>query len=370
MAHEPEHLTVALGERSYDIVIGDALLGRAADYIAPLLPSPKVMIISDEQVAAHYMAPLQAGLNKASIASQPIIVPAGEASKSFARFEWLMDALLTLQPDRKTTLIALGGGVVGDLCGFAASVLLRGVPFIQVPTSLLAQVDSSVGGKTGINTQAGKNLVGSFYQPQLVLIDTDTLRTLPARELRAGYAEVVKYGLIDDAPFFNWLEAEGDQVLGGSEPAMAKAIYTSCASKARIVAADEREGGVRALLNLGHTFGHALEAECGYGGELVHGEAVAIGMMMACRLSEKMGQLSADVTQRVEALLGHSGLPVSPRDVRASWDAVALCKHLYADKKTESGALTFITLRGIGQAVVSKNVDVALARAVIEESIA
>lgn len=370
MSHETDRLTVALGERSYDIVIGSGLLTDAGRYLSPLLPSPRVIIVSDEQVAAYYLQPLQAALDAANIRHEAVIVPAGEASKSFSRFEWLMNELLLRTPDRKTTLVALGGGVVGDLCGFAASVLLRGVPFVQIPTSLLAQVDSSVGGKTGINTPAGKNLVGSFYQPLLVLIDTDTLKTLPKRELRAGYAEVVKYGLIDDAPFFNWLEAEGDQVLAGHGAAMAHAIHTSCASKARIVAADEREGGVRALLNLGHTFGHALEAECGYGDTLVHGEAVAVGMVLACRLSEKMGQMKAEDTERLVAHLQRSGLPVSPKAIRSDWNADALCRHFYADKKAEEGALTFITLRGIGHSVVSKQVNAALARDVIEEGIA
>ncbi len=354
---------VPLGERAYDIAIGSGLLAQAGQYV---LPHKRVIIVSDRQVAGHYLTTLEASLDAAGIRHDAVLVDAGEASKSFSVFERVMNELLALQPDRKTVLLALGGGVVGDLCGFAASVLMRGVPFIQIPTSLLAQVDSSVGGKTGINTQAGKNLVGSFYQPEAVLIDTDTLASLPPRELRAGYAEIVKYGLIGDAAFFEWLEAKGDAVLAGDKAAQVRAIQTSCEAKADTVARDEREGGARALLNLGHTFGHVLEAECGYSGELVHGEAVAIGMVMACRLSQEMGLIDGALEARLVAHLGKMGLPVSPKDIRGEWNVDALCEHFYADKKAEGGALTFIVLEALGQARVSKAVDAALARRVVE----
>jgi 3-dehydroquinate synthase len=291
-----------------------------------------------------------------------VVVPAGEASKDFAEFGRLMERLLDQRPDRDTVLIALGGGVVGDLCGFAASVLLRGVGFIQVPTTLLAQVDSSVGGKTAINTRHGKNLVGTFYQPRLVLADTGVLDTLPRRELLAGYAEIAKYGLVDDEPFFAWLENYGHAVIDGDARARSEAIARSCQSKARIVAQDEREqAGVRDLLNLGHTFGHALEKETGYGGELLHGEAVAIGMVLAFDMSAALGLCPASDARRVRGHLEAVGLPVSPLTIPGSnvrgWDAARLVDHMRADKKNRDGKLTFILARGIGQSFVRRGVD-------------
>lgn len=358
---------VALGERSYSIFIGSGLLKRAGELCAPVLKQKRVIIVSDEQVARHYRQPLEASLSEAGIRHDCITVPAGEGSKSFAGFERLMNALLALQPDRKTTLIALGGGVVGDLCGFAASVLLRGVEFIQIPTTLLAQVDSSVGGKTGINAPAGKNLVGSFHQPRLVLIDTDSLSTLADREMKAGYAEVLKYGLINDAPFFDWLEDHGPAVLNREPAALTKAIETSCCAKAAIVAADEREGDVRALLNLGHTFGHALEAETGFSDKLLHGEAVAIGMVMAARLSYIMGVCDASVEPRILAHLQRLGMPALPRDIQKRWNADAICRHFASDKKAEGGKLTFILLEAIGRSKIIHNVSPTLAKEAVTQ---
>lgn len=367
MLPDIQTLTVALGERSYDIVIGAGLLRHAADYVRPLLPYSRVIILSDENVATHYLQPLTDKLAASDIRCDSIVVPAGEGSKSFAQFESVMNDLLACQPDRKTTLIALGGGVVGDLCGFAASVLLRGVPFIQIPTSLLAQVDSSVGGKTAINAKSGKNLVGSFYQPKAVLIDTDTLNTLPDRELKAGYAEVAKYGLIADASFFKWLANNQLAIMARDKAALTHAIHTSCQAKATIVAEDEKEGGMRALLNLGHTFGHALEAETGYGDRLLHGEAVAIGMVMAARLSCQLGLAESELEAEVADHLKAAGLPTTPKDVQLDWDIDAFCHHFFSDKKTEAGELTFILLERVGKAVISKGVAAASARQVVVE---
>jgi len=361
------NVPVALGERSYIIHIGSGLLSQAGALMAPLLAQPRVLIVSDEDVAPHHLPDLTKSLKSAGIHHDTVLLPPGEGSKSFAGFESLINQLLALKPDRKTTLIALGGGVIGDLCGFAASVLLRGVDFIQIPTTLLAQVDSSVGGKTGINAPAGKNLIGSFHQPVSVLIDTDTLATLPEREMKAGYAEIVKYGALGDAVFFDWLEAHGAQVLARQPAALAQAIETSCRAKAAIVAADEREEGKRALLNFGHTFGHALEAETGFSDQLLHGEAVAIGMVMAARLSQHLGLCEAAVEQRLAAHLQAVGLPTRPHDIRPAWDIDAICRHFYGDKKTEGGKLNFVVLNGIGEALVRKGVDPAIARRVISE---
>ncbi|MBN66560.1 MAG: 3-dehydroquinate synthase [Rickettsiales bacterium] len=364
-----ETLQVALAERSYNIVIGHGLLEEAGHYIAPKLASERAIIVTDSEVGPLYAQGLQAALQQANVQADVVTVPAGESSKSFAGFESLMNDLLALTPDRKTTLIALGGGVVGDLTGYAAASLLRGVPFIQVPTSLLAQVDSSVGGKTGINAPAGKNLVGAFYQPQLVLIDTATLGTLPERELQAGYAEVVKYGLIYDEAFFNWLEKNGKAVTKLKAAELGHAIKTSCSIKAEMVRQDEREGGIRALLNLGHTFGHALEAETGYGDALLHGEAVAIGMVLAARLSAQMQLGDGEMETRIVKHLQARGLPVSPKQVRDDWDVDALMEHVAHDKKNEGGALTFVLLKAIGAGAVIKNVSPDAVRRVWEEAI-
>jgi 3-dehydroquinate synthase len=358
---EQRLVRVELAGRGYDIVIGPGLIDRAGDLAKPRLAAPRVIIVSDEQVAPLYADRLGASFAHAGIASSLITVPAGEGSKEFTAFGRLMNALLDRRPDRKTTLVALGGGVVGDLTGFAASVLLRGVDFIQVPTTLLAQVDSSVGGKTGINTRHGKNLVGTFYQPRLVLADTDVLDTLPRRELLAGYAEVAKYGLIDDPAFFDWLEIHGPAVIAGDRARRAEAIERSCLAKARIVAADERETtDLRALLNLGHTFGHALEAETGFGTDLLHGEAVGAGMAMAFDLSAQLGLCTSQEALRVRRHLGLVGLPVRLRAIGGgnsrTWNSAKLIEHMRGDKKAEGGKLAFILVRGIGKAFVSRAV--------------
>ncbi len=367
-------IRVELAGRSYDIAIGPGLIDQAGALSRPLLAAPKVTIVSDETVAPLYGARLAAAFDKAGIKASTVTVPAGENSKEFGAFGRLMNELLDQRPDRRTTLVALGGGVVGDLTGFAASVLLRGVDFIQVPTTLLAQVDSSVGGKTGINTRHGKNLVGTFYQPRLVLADTDVLDTLPRRELLAGYAEVAKYGLIDDPAFFAWCEANGAAVLSGDAAKRTYAIEQSCLAKARIVAADERETtDLRALLNLGHTFGHALEAETGFGSDLLHGESVGTGMAMAFDLSARLGLCPAADAERVRRHLGAVGLPMRLRaiggDNRRSWDAPRLIEHMRGDKKAEGGRLTFVLARGIGKAFVSRKVDEAALRSLLDDAI-
>ena len=367
-------IRVELAGRSYDIAIGPGLIDQAGALSRPLLAAPKVTVVSDETVAPLYGARLAASFDKAGIKASTVTVPAGENSKEFGAFGRLMNELLDQRPDRRTTLVALGGGVVGDLTGFAASVLLRGVDFIQVPTTLLAQVDSSVGGKTGINTRHGKNLVGTFYQPRLVLADTDVLDTLPRRELLAGYAEVAKYGLIDDPAFFAWCEANGAAVLSGDAAKRTYAIEQSCLAKARIVAADERETtDLRALLNLGHTFGHALEAETGFGSDLLHGESVGTGMAMAFDLSARLGLCPATDAERVRRHLGAVGLPMRLRaiggDNRRSWDATRLIEHMRGDKKAEGGRLTFVLARGIGKAFVSREVDEAALRGLLDDAI-
>jgi 3-dehydroquinate synthase len=367
-------IRVELAGRSYDIAIGPGLIDQAGALSRPLLAAPKVTIVSDETVAPLYGARLAASFDKAGIKATTVTVPAGESSKEFGAFGKLMNDLLDQRPDRRTTLVALGGGVVGDLTGFAASVLLRGVDFIQVPTTLLAQVDSSVGGKTGINTRHGKNLVGTFYQPRLVLADTDVLDTLPRRELLAGYAEVAKYGLIDDSYFFTWCEANGAAVLAGDAAKRTYAIEQSCLAKARIVAADERETtDLRALLNLGHTFGHALEAETGYGSDLLHGESVGTGMAMAFDLSARLGLCPVADAERVRRHLASVGLPMRLRaiggDNRRNWSAARLIEHMRGDKKAEGGRLTFVLARGIGKAFVSREVDEAALRGLLDDAI-
>lgn len=353
----PERLPVELGERSYDILVGEGLLATAGRHIAEVVGRRKVMIVTDETLAGLHLASLERSLESEGIAFEAFVVPAGEATKSFGQLERLCERLLQAGVERKTPLIALGGGVVGDLTGFASAILLRGTPFIQIPTTLLAQVDSSVGGKTGINTSQGKNLVGSFHQPQLVLADTEVLTSLSRRELLAGYAEVVKYGLIDDPAFFTWLEGHGRRLIAGDPAARSHAILTSCASKARIVAADEREGGVRALLNLGHTFGHALEAECRYDGDLLHGEAVAIGMVLAFELSAQMGLCPPEDADRVRRHLAAVGLPTSfERLAQRCWNPEVLLDHMRKDKKVADGRMTLVLARGIGQAFLTQEV--------------
>ena len=375
MSQETKTVRVDLAGRSYDIVIGPGLIDRAGTLTRPLLARPRVIIVSDETVAQLYGARLAASFDKAGIRSAAVTVPAGEGSKEFAGFGRLMNDLLDRRPDRKTTLVALGGGVVGDLTGFAAAVLMRGVDFVQVPTTLLAQVDSSVGGKTGINTRHGKNLVGAFYQPRLVLADTEVLDSLPRREMLAGYAEVAKYGLIDQPDFFAWCEKNGAALLAGDAAKRAHAIEQSCLAKARIVAADEHETtDLRALLNLGHTFGHALEAETGFGPDLLHGEAVGAGMAMAFDLSARLGLCPPADAERVRHHLGSIGLPVRLRSIggdnRRQWQARRLIDHMRGDKKAEGGNLTFVLVRGIGKAFVSRDVDERALDALLDDAIA
>jgi 3-dehydroquinate synthase len=364
-------VAVALGERSYDIVIGESLIGRAGGLIAPVAQSRRAIVVSDSHVAPLHLSGLRQSLEQAGFAVGEAIVPAGESSKDYAEFGRLLDAILGQRPDRGTLLVALGGGVVGDLTGFAAASLLRGLDFVQIPTSLLAQVDSSVGGKTAINSRYGKNLIGAFHQPRLVLADIDLLATLPAREMRAGYAEVVKYGLIDEPEFFAWLESNGPALLAGDKALRKEAVAISCRAKARIVAEDERETGARALLNLGHTFGHALEAETGYSSELLHGEGIAIGMGLAFDLSVALGLCPAADRDRVHAHFKATDLPTSPRAIgQRRWDTARLIEHMMHDKKTRDGKLTFILTRGIGRAFIAKDTPIEPVRAALDRALA
>lgn len=348
---------VSLGERSYDILIGKGLIERAGEEIARRLKDVRVAIVTDENVASAHLERLTAAFERAGIQSTPIIVAPGEKSKSFATLEMVTNAVLAARLERGDAVVAFGGGVVGDLAGFVSGIVRRGMNFIQIPTSLLAQVDSSVGGKTGINTEHGKNLVGVFYQPQLVLADTEILDTLSEREFRAGYAEVAKYGLMDRPEFFAWLEQNWQDVFAGG-PARTEAIAQSCRAKAAVVARDERESGDRALLNLGHTFGHALETATGYDStRLVHGEAVAIGMALAHRFSVKMNLCAIEDAERVETHLKAVGLPARLSDVPGGLpSAEKLMDYIAQDKKVERGALTFILTRGIGQSFIAKDV--------------
>jgi shikimate kinase/3-dehydroquinate synthase len=355
----PRRLSVALSGGSYDVVIGDGLLARAGAYLAPVLAQKRAVIVTDQTVAGLHLEALRAGLAETAIESSEIVVPPGEASKNLLTFAEVVDGLLAARVERRTAVIALGGGVIGDLAGFAAAATLRGLPFVQMPTTLLSQVDSSVGGKTGINTARGKNLIGAFHQPRLVLADTATLGTLPPRELRAGYAEIVKAGLIGDAAFFAWCEAHGAEVVGGEREAQAEAIRRACAFKAAIVGDDEREekpSDGRALLNLGHTFGHALEAEYGYGGGILHGEAVAVGIGLAFRLSTRLGLCPRDDAERAVAHIGTIGLPSDLSMLNRRFSASALIGHMRRDKKGQDGALRFVLARGIGQAFTASDV--------------
>ena len=350
-------LTVVLAERSYPIYIGSGLLARA-DLIVPHLKQKKVVVVSNTTVAPLYLERLRSTLEGAGISVLPVVLPDGEAYKNWETLNLVFDALLGAHCERGTTLIALGGGVIGDMGGFAAACYQRGMPFIQVPTTLLSQVDSSVGGKTAINHPLGKNMIGAFYQPRLVLADISTLDTLPDRELKAGVAEVIKYGLIRDPEFFAWLEENMGRLLARERVALCHAVRRSCANKAEVVAADELETGERALLNLGHTFGHAIETGLGYG-EWLHGEAVAAGTLIAAELSRRLGWLSADAVQRIEALFVLAGLPVRGPALGAA-RYLELMRH---DKKVQDGRLRLVLLESIGKAVVS---DVATEEMIAE----
>ncbi len=355
-----DKVTVDLGDRAYDILVGPDLIANAGTHLKPLLKRGRVAIVTDENVAEKHLGRLEKSLSAADIKFSSFILPAGEKTKSFDQLQSLLSDLMDAGVERGDLIIALGGGVIGDLTGFAASILRRGVDFAQIPTSLLAQVDSSVGGKTGINVAQGKNLVGAFHQPRLVLADISALKTLAPRHLRAGYAEVAKYGLIDDAPFFNWLEANVEKIMRGDEETLSQAIVKSCQSKARIVAQDEREGGVRALLNLGHTFGHALEAATDFSDRLIHGEGVAVGMVMAFGLSAKLGLCSGQDATRAARHLEQAGLPTKLSDIPGELpDAERLIKLMGQDKKVVDGALTFILAKGIGEAFITQDVSAA-----------
>jgi 3-dehydroquinate synthase len=365
-AASPSVVPVALGERSYDIVIGHGLIDEAGARIARLRPGAAVATVSDETVAKLHLARLERSLAASDVRTSSIVVSPGEASKDFASLERVVAAILDAKIERGDLVVALGGGVVGDLAGFAAAVARRGIDFVQMPTTLLAQVDSSVGGKTGINTRHGKNLVGAFHQPALVLADIGLLDTLSPREFRAGYAEVVKYGLIGDASFFDWLEKNRTDVFSGGT-ARAHAVAVSCRHKAEVVGRDERESGERALLNFGHTFGHALETATGFSDRLRHGEAIAIGMVLASRLSALLGYCDVNEERRTIAHFKAAGLPTALKDIPGSLpDADALLTLMSQDKKVRRGALTFILTRGIGKAFVQPDVEPEPVRRLLE----
>jgi 3-dehydroquinate synthase len=365
-----ETVPVKLGDRTYDILIGGGLVARAGVEISKRLPGIRVAIVTDEHVAGPHLAPLVESLRESDIRSTEIILPPGEKTKSFDALQKVVDGVLAARLERGDAVVALGGGVIGDLAGFASGIVRRGMRFVQIPTSLLAQVDSSVGGKTGINSAHGKNLVGVFHQPQLVLADTEVLDTLPEREFRAGYAEVAKYGLIDRPDFFAWLEENWQEIFAGG-PARTHAIAESCRAKADVVARDEFENGDRALLNLGHTFGHALEAATGYdSARLVHGEGVAVGMALAHRFSSRLNLCSMDDAFRVEAHLRAVGLPFRMADIPGSLpDAEGLLAYIAQDKKVTRGALTFILTHGVGKAFIAKDVSASEVVSFLRESL-
>ncbi len=370
MRHLQEKLRVELGERAYDILIGPGLLAEAGGHIAPLLRRKRVAVLTDETVAALHLEALKDGLASAGIEMVSLALPAGEATKSWPNFTRAVEWLLDQKVERNDVVVALGGGVIGDLAGFAASVLRRGVRFVQIPTSLLAQVDSSVGGKTGINAPQGKNLIGAFHQPSLVLADTSVLGTLKSRDFLAGYGEVVKYGMLGDAAFFDWLERMGPALAAGDMAARVAAVKRSCQMKAEIVVRDETEQGDRALLNLGHTFGHALEAATGYSDRLLHGEGVAIGCALAFELSSKLGLCAQEDPSRVRAHLKQMGMKVDLSDIAGDLpDADGLLALMGQDKKVVDGQLRFILARGIGEAFVTSDVPGPVVRDLLQEAL-
>jgi 3-dehydroquinate synthase len=360
-------IPVGLGARAYEIHAGVSMLHRAGGLLKPLTRATTLPVVTDEHVARLHLGTLLDSLRGAGLTGKPIILPPGEGTKSFAGLERVTGELLDLGIDRGGLVIALGGGVIGDLTGFAAGVLKRGVAFAQVPTTLLAQVDSSVGGKTAINTKQGKNLVGLFHQPRIVIADVGLLSTLPRRELLAGYAEVVKYGALGDADFFDWLEAGAAAALDGDEAALTHAVAQSCRMKAAIVARDERESGERALLNLGHTFGHALEAATGFSDRLLHGEGVAIGMALAFQLSRELGLCPGQDAERFVRHLKAVGLPAAISDIPGPrLSAEELLGHMAHDKKVADGRLTFILLRGLGRAFITRDVPLEAVKSILE----
>jgi 3-dehydroquinate synthase len=373
-ASDPTTVNVALGERAYDIVIGRGLLASLGQRIATLRPGARVVIVTEETVAGHHLTAAAAAFAAANVPAARVMVPPGEASKSWKQFEHVCEAMIAARIERNDVVVALGGGVIGDLAGFAASVLRRGLDYVQVPTTLLAQVDSSVGGKTAINSRHGKNLIGAFYQPILVVADTALLDTLPPRDFRAGYAEVAKFGLLGDAGFFSWLEANWQDVFAGGSSsgsfAREHAIAIACRGKAGVVARDERETGERALLNLGHTFGHAFEAAAGFSDKLLHGEAVSIGIACAFEFSARLGLLPRAEAERAVRHLAAVGLPTHIRDMPAvQADADTLMQLIAQDKKVKRGKLTFILARGIGQAFVANDVDPAHVHAFLSDKL-
>jgi 3-dehydroquinate synthase len=365
----PRTVRVDLGARSYDILIGRGLIGMAGREIANRLPGVRVAIVTDETVADLHLRTLADGFDDAGVEHTAIVIPPGESSKSFAILEQVVDGILSAHLERRDVIVALGGGVVGDLAGFAAGIVRRGMRLVQLPTTLLAQVDSSVGGKTGINTKRGKNLVGVFQQPEFVLADAGILDTLPSRDFTAGYAEVVKYGVIGDADFYRWLEVNWRAVAAGW-PEREEAIAVSCRAKAEFVTEDERDEGRRALLNFGHTFGHALEAATGFSDRLVHGEAVAIGMVLALEFSSRMNHCSPDDGQQVAAHLSEAGLPTRIQDIEGETPGVeTLLHHIVQDKKVERGKLTFILARAIGDAFVARDIPASEVTAFLKEKL-
>ncbi len=366
---DPTVVGVALGSRAYDIMIGRGLLDSLGERIKALRPGARTAIITDETIAKIHLSAAEGALKSAGVQSARIVVPAGEGSKNYATFERVCEAIVAARIERSDLIIALGGGVIGDLTGFAAACVRRGLDFVQVPTTLLAQVDSSVGGKTGINSHHGKNLVGAFHQPVMVIADTALLDTLPKRDFRAGYAEVAKYGLLGDTAFFAWLEKDWQEVFSGG-PAREHAIAVCCRGKAGIVARDERETGDRALLNLGHTFGHALEAGCGFSTRLLHGEAVALGIALAFDFSAQKGLIAVSEAARAKAHLAAVGLPTHLKDVPGGAPTVDVLMDLIAqDKKVRRGTLTFILVRGVGRAFIENNVDPAEVHAFLSQKL-
>ena len=363
-----ERLRVELGDRSYDILIGRGLIARSGFEILPLMRRRQAVIVTDDTVARYHLAPLRASFEEHGIVQHAVVLPSGEGTKNLAHFGRLIDEILACGIERGTMLVALGGGVVGDIAGFAAATLLRGIDFVQIPTTLLAQVDSSVGGKTAINASAGKNLLGAFYQPRLVLADTDALATLPSRELHAGYSEIVKYGLIRDAEFFEWLETRGQAVCELDPAAARHAVLTSCRMKASVVAADEREEGERALLNFGHTFGHALEAETGFSDALLHGEAVALGMVLAFDFAVRLGIATGQDASRVRHHFASAGLPTELAAIGLSSAADRLVAHIGKDKKVKDGQITLILPRRIGEVFVMRDASARALRDFLAEA--
>ena len=368
---EHNKLRINLKENSYDIIIEHGLLSELGALISKKFGKPKTFIVTDSNIAVHWLKQTIESLSAQGMSPKVLEVPVGESTKSFINLEKIIDQLLESKVDRDSVLIALGGGVIGDLAGFAGAVTLRGIKVIQVPTTLLSQVDSSVGGKTGVNVRQGKNLVGSFHQPSLVAIDTQVLQTLPSRQLFAGYAEVLKYGLIKDRSFFDWLELNGKKVLEGDKLAQQFAIFTSCRIKAEIVEADEKEKNLRAILNFGHTFGHALEAEAGYDGNLLHGEAVSIGMVLAIELSKSLGYLSGQDAGRAVEYIRNIGLPTNINSVEGStsWHPDGIIQHMQHDKKVSNGQLRFVLIKGIGEAYLTADVERNDIYRVIEKSL-